>query len=314
MDPELIPILATACTGLFAAAVAYAGVVLAVRPRAPHDAPTGFEAVRRTHIRQGSGVYRLAEPWVDRLARFNRSRVKPEKLAALGRELRAAGTREPWHPEEYMAQNQLVAVFGGLFGAVFGWVLTETLVGLFAFALAFAWLLYQLLMGDPARRATARRRRLAERLPFAVDLMALMLEAGASFPEALTAVVNEYKGHPVGEVFGEVQRETALGRTRREAFLDLQQRLPDEDLSELIFAIVKGEELGTPLGQIFRTQADQMRLKFAQRQEKESAEAQVAIVFPGMVIMLACLLIIAAPFILQAMFGAGGGISGMLNG
>ena len=67
-----------------------------------------------------------------------------------------------------------------------------------------------------------------------------------------------------------------------------------------MFAINKGEELGTPLSAILREQAEQMRLKRSQRGEKAAAEAEVNIVFPGMVLMIACLLIVIAPIILPA--------------
>ena len=78
--------------------------------------------------------------------------------------------------------------------------------------------------------------------------------------------------------------------------------MPDDDVAELVFSINKGEEFGTPLAQTFRIQADQMRLKRTQWAEKAAGAAQVAIVLPGMIIMIACLLIIGAPFVLSALY------------
>jgi hypothetical protein len=43
-----------------------------------------------------------------------------------------------------------------------------------------------------------------------------------------------------------------------------------------------------------------MRLKRSQRGEKAAAEAEVSIIFPGMVLMIGCLLIVVAPFVLPA--------------
>ena len=45
-------------------------------------------------------------------------------------------------------------------------------------------------------------------------------------------------------------------------------------------------------------QAEQMRLKRSQRGEKAAAECEVKIIFPGMVLMIACLLVIITPIIL----------------
>ena len=41
-----------------------------------------------------------------------------------------------------------------------------------------------------------------------------------------------------------------------------------------------------------------MRIKRSQRGEKAAAEAQVNIVFPGMIVMIACLLVVIAPILL----------------
>jgi len=95
-----------------------------------------------------------------------------------------------------------------------------------------------------------------------------------------------------------VLRQISLGRPRNETLQALDERLQDDDVSEMVFAINKGEELGTPLSAILREQAEQMRLKRSQRGEKAAAEAQVNIVFPGMVVMIACLLVVIAPILL----------------
>jgi tight adherence protein C len=45
-----------------------------------------------------------------------------------------------------------------------------------------------------------------------------------------------------------------------------------------------------------------MRLRRAQWGEKAAAEAEVQIVFPGMLVMLACLIVVVAPMVLPAAF------------
>jgi pilus assembly protein TadC len=67
-------------------------------------------------------------------------------------------------------------------------------------------------------------------------------------------------------------------------------------------ALIEGQQLGTPLADILQTQANQMRQKRTQWAEKASAESEVALVFPAMLIMLGCLILIAAPFVLSALF------------
>lgn len=275
----------------------------------------GFEEQRRQRLRAGDMVYRQFEPLVDQLAEWNKKRSAaqqnklsvnktriPTRLERLGQNLVTAAEKLPWLPEEYLACRQIESVLAGLVGVVVGYQLfgnfiTGSVIGVLT-AIGYQYLMTALV----AKRALQRRRVIRERLPFCLDLMALMMEAGASFPESLAAAVKENQEHPLGKELGEVLRDANLGRTRKEALLALQQRLQDDDISDLAFALIKGDELGTPLSQNLRSLASQMLLKRSQWAEQESSEAQVIIVFPGMLIMVACLLIIVTPFILQAVY------------
>jgi len=153
---------------------------------------------------------------------------------------------------------------------------------------------------DVAGKTKTRLHRMRTRLPFVVDLLSLMMEAGATFPEALNTAIEQTADHPLGAELAEVRREINLGRPRADALEALRQRLDDETFSDLILAVNKGEELGTPLAAILRRQADQMRLRRAQWGEKAAAQATVKIVFPGMVVMLAAMIAVVGPVVLPA--------------
>jgi tight adherence protein C len=255
-----------------------------------------FERQRREELRAGNFIYRWFEPLVDELASIL-GRRQAKALAALQRDLVISREKLPWRPEEFLATKWLEGIAGGfvffLILWLAGWsttafVLGVGLAGLYGF------------LGPKFVRDKARKRisRIRVRLPFAVDLIALMMEAGGGFQECLQTTVVENGDHPLTEELSEVLRQISLGRPRHEALKALQDRLHDPDIDELVFAVNKGEELGTPLSAILRDQAEQMRLKRSQRGEKAAAEAQVSIVFPGMVVMIACLLVVIAPIVL----------------
>lgn len=264
-----------------------------------------FEKSRRIRLREKSLLYNWFEPLILELSEHTTSR-DPDLIANLKREIETAPEFPPWKPEEYLASKQLESILAAAAGALFGWVMgPENFASLILALLCGggAGLIYQRLMAGHVGNLSQRRiRQLKARLPFAVDLMAFMMESGASFQESMQTVVANNKNHPIAEELGEVIREISMGRPRNEALENLQYRLRDDDLSEMVFAINKGEEMGTPLSNILRTQADQMRLKRSQWMEKAAAEAQVSIVFPGMLIMVSCLFIVVAPFLLNAAF------------
>ena len=158
-----------------------------------------------------------------------------------------------------------------------------------------AWLLRHRL----AVRAAARLRLIKRRMPFLLDLLTLLMEAGSTFLNALAQAVDEFRGHPVAEEFGRVLADMNLGKTRVEAFQAMRDRLADDEITSIIGSILQGENLGTPLARIFRTQADVLRIKRTQRAEVVAGEAGVNMLLPGMLIMVATVLIILGPFLLN---------------
>lgn len=295
---EVLFVASSVALGLAVAWAAWTVLAMLTQPRRQRLRTVDFEDDRRGRLRTGSRIYRWLEPVVDALAGWRRGSRRAQGVQRL---LLLTREKLPWQAEEYLALVQLQGLLAGLAGMLLGLFLFESLVGGLLVGMGVAFGYQQVVLHQLAERGQRHLRALEQRLPFAIDLMALMMEAGASFPESMATVVRESAGHPLAEELGEVLREVSLGRPRHEALASLQQRLLHDDVSEIVYAVNKGEELGTPLAQILRSQAEQMRLKRSQRIEKASAEAQVNVVFPGMVIMVACLLLIVAPFILASL-------------
>jgi tight adherence protein C len=148
-------------------------------------------------------------------------------------------------------------------------------------------------------RAAVRLRQIKRRMPYLLDLLTLLMEAGATFLNALNQAVDEFRGHPVAEEFGRVLADMNLGKTRMEAFQTMRDRLADDEITSIIGTIIQGEHLGTPLARIFRSQADVLRVKRSQRAESIAGEAGVNMLMPAVLVMAATVLIILGPFLLN---------------
>jgi tight adherence protein C len=302
LNPMVPLVLASSATGLatwFALTLAGRGIYgLVSRSGLSSD----FERSRRQHLVEGNATYRTFESLVERLAAWDATHADPAKLAHLRSNLAASGIPLPWTPSEYRAAKMVEGGLLGIFLAALFTVLSKNpLFGAIP-GLVMALVLYQVGISDVASKVKARELTIRRPLPYVVDLMALMMEAGAGFPEALTTVAREFAGTPLGDEWGRVLRDIEMGRPRSEAIAALRDRIRSDDLAEIVFAINKGEELGTPLSQILKNQAAQLRIKRSQWIEKASAEAEVKIAFPGLVIMVACMLVVGTPFLLQGAF------------
>lgn len=259
----------------------------------------GDEQDRRRRLREGDDQYDKFEVLVDELAE-EFGKVPASAQERLRVDLTFASNL-PWRPAEYKANAAVKGMLVGymLFGLI--GLFIDPVLGLITGGL-LGFLIYMAQSRGVSDIAFRKRWKFKKRLPFAVDLMALMLQAGAVFVEALRTVTKESRNHPLGDELQKVLNETEMGRPRRESLESMDKRVNDPDLSELVFAVNRGEELGTKLSDIFSNMASTMRLKRSQWAEKAAGQAQVMIVFPGMLTMLACLLVVTTPFVLKAIY------------
>ncbi len=265
-----------------------------------------YEDQRLSRLRMQSKTYRLFEGHVAAIMRHLGSE-RDDTRKRLKLALRSDASTMDWMPREFIATK---IVEGVIVGCVV--LALVSLTGVWQLAILFGFglmLSYPFLsVQSVSRRFETRLRRQRVRFPFVIDQIALMMQAGENFEESLRSVAREDVDHPLTEELRRVLGDLTAGRTRREAFEDLKNRIPEPEIGELISSIIKAEELGTPLSTILSEQAEQMRVKRSQWGEKAAAEAEVQIVFPGMLVMVACLIVVLGPIMLPAVMnvlGAG---------
>lgn len=259
-----------------------------------------YDVSRINELRRISLLYRLLQPLIQSLAMLNR-RAFSDQLPEINRQILAAGHSRCWTAEEWLAKVEIQAAFWGIPiiyvstqimgppGLVLGLVLTAV-VGV-------------LLRRRLAKQAAYRLFQIKLRMPFLLDLLTLLMEAGSTFMNALRQACQEFRDHPVGVEFGRVLAEMNMGKSRMAALESLRERLSDDEITSIIGSIVQGEQLGTPLAILFRTQADFLRIKRTQRAETIAGEAAVKMLGPTVLIMAAVVIIILGPFILSFMTG-----------
>lgn len=294
-DPELR---ALACAVMGSALGVFAWWV--IRVLQTEDLEQGLEwrydISRINELRRISLFYRVFQPAIGLLARFNRAAFR-DGLPEIFREIQAAGLPRFWLPEEYLARCELIAMgLSPLYAYVcVSWFQLPGLLVAAALVILTAWILRRRL----ASRAQRRLHQIKRRMPFLLDLLTLLMEAGSTFLNAMTQAVSEFEGHPIAEEFGRVLTDMSLGKTRFEAFTAMRDRLNDDEITSIIGAILQGEQLGTPLARVFRSQADVLRIKRTQRAETIAGEAGVNMLLPGILIMVATVLIIIGPFMMN---------------
>ena len=258
-----------------------------------------YDISRINELRRTDVFYRLFQPAIQGLGRLNR-KIFAESLPTVQREIQVAGLPRFWLAEEYLGKIQLVSLFlTPVYVYVFFlWFGENGFVPAVMAVILTAWLLRRRL----ADRARSRLRQIKRRMPFLLDLLTLLMQAGSTFINAIRQSVEEFEGHPVAQEFGRVLADMNMGKTRSEAFVAMRNRLNDDEITSIINSILQGETLGTPLAGIFRTQADVLRIKRTQRAELVAGEAGVNMLLPGVLVMVSTVLIIVGPFLLNYLY------------
>ena len=175
------------------------------------------------------------------------------------------------------------------------------------FALPYALLLaFSFLQPVVWLRGTLKRRHLSiqKSLPFVLDLLTLSVEAGMDFISALQRNCKLRRLDPLNEELLRMTKEIQVGSSRKEALRNMADRVRQDDLKSVAYALIQADELGVSIGAILRIQSEQLRSRRFDRAEKLAAEAPVKMLGPLMLcIFPAVFIILLGPLIGQAMKG-----------
>jgi tight adherence protein C len=214
------------------------------------------------------------------------------------------------NPHQYSPDEYLVLCFAwGVIGAVGFWLGAwaflgqMTLMGMALFMVVgfvggffvcYLWL---------RERALHRLRDIARRLPYTLDLIAMAMDAGATFYEACSTVIRDEPDDPLNEELSILVREIDFGRSRQDALAHLGQRITVDGLDGIISAVLQAEALGTPLADVLKLQANLLRMRRSMRAERKAGEAAVKMLIPSMLILMCAVLIMFAPAIVRFVRG-----------
>ncbi len=152
-------------------------------------------------------------------------------------------------------------------------------------------------------RIKRRQKEIWKSLPDAFDLITASVEAGLGVDAAFSRVIEKVSG-PFAEELTRTMREVTMGRSRREAFIDMAERTGVEELRQLINAIVQAESMGISIGSVIRVQTGVIRTKRRQRAEEQAFKAPIKMVFPLVFFIFpAIMVVIGGPAVIQMMKG-----------
>lgn len=166
--------------------------------------------------------------------------------------------------------------------------------------LVFAPLAFFVPVSRLREQVRVRTEEIERRLPYALDVIIVCVEAGVGFEEAVARMIEASEpDHPLTEEFGLLRQELEFFDMQR-ALARMAERVPSDDLDRLVDAIIEGERQGTPYQRVLVNARDMIRRRQSTRIEKAASRAPTLMLLPTLFIMLSVLMILVGGVLLNA--------------
>lgn len=200
--------------------------------------------------------------------------------------------------ESFFAGRLAVSLMGLLLGPIILPFSTKTslIVGL-----ALGWFATSAWLKKSARE---RKEAIEKSLPNTFDWLALTVEAGIDFAEAVKRISQRIKKGPLKEELTLLNVKMGMGIPRRDAMLEMVRRAPVPSFVSSVSLIIQADRMGTSIGPVLKSQAERLRGERLARAEKKGAlAAQKALLPLTFCIMPATFVVVFGPLVVRILTG-----------
>lgn len=246
---------------------------------------------------QRSRSERVVKPWLNKLQGLAGGATPKRRVEALHELATTAGLARTWSPQR-IGTARTISILTGLLLALGFWRAIGGKEGI-VFAVivaAIGWKGFDVYLTN---RARSRQEAITMDLPDVADQVAISVQAGLSFEQAIRRTVDSTDG-PLAEELARFLHDTRVGLPRQVAFKNLQERVDVPDMTSFVRAIAQAEKTGVSIAEILQIQADELREKRKQRAEERAMKLPVLMLLPLVTCILPPLLIVLlGPAVIQ---------------
>jgi len=249
---------------------------------------------------------RVVKPWLEKVNSLVTGATPQKRIAKLHDMAVTGGIAQTWTPQR-IAMARTISLASGVTLGLLAW---RTVSGgrgilLAAILVAIGWRGFDTYLTN---RARARQEAIQAELPDIADQIAITVQAGLSFEQAIARTVDSTEG-PLSDELGRFLHDVRLGASRTGAFKGLQERADVPDMTNFVRAIAQAEKTGVSIADVLQIQADELRTKRRQRAEERAMKLPVLMLLPLVTCILPPLLmVLLGPAVIQIMengLGAG---------
>jgi len=137
-------------------------------------------------------------------------------------------------------------------------------------------------------------------LPHVIDLLNICVGAGLDFMVAVGRVIQEFRQCVLIDELKVLMQEIQMGSARRDALKNLSTRINSPEIISFARTLIQADRMGTPIGEVLKMQAEEIRLRRFQIGEEMALKAPIKLLFPLLFFILpVVLIIVAGPILIQ---------------
>jgi len=241
---------------------------------------------------------RILKPvWV-KVRKFVWMKMSSHSTATLNQKLMAAG-----YPFKWTAVD--VRMMQGILGLLFFFISLlfissgedrgqVFLLALLSGGLGAMYPTYYLQMKKKQRVAAIEKA-----MPDFFDIVNVSIEAGLGLDAALLKVCKEMKG-PLSDEFLQGIDKMKLGKSRREVFSGIRDRIPSQGFQSVMNALIQADQLGIGMAKVLRAQTRRIREQQRQKAKEKAMKAPVKMMIPMVLFIFPTLFIVLlGPVVIQ---------------
>jgi tight adherence protein C len=235
--------------------------------------------------RRSSALWQLIREFYARFAYINAFLPFPRYRNYVERMIRESDREGQTSFEEFVAMQELLGIGLPLFTYFCAW--DSLLVALLAGAAGF----YAPIIRLDADRKRRQRKILAD-LPYMMDLLTLSVEAGADFIFSIQNIIDNFPERPLKKELRTLLHNIRSGNSRRDAMTKMKDRLQLFEVTSLVSALIRADEMGTGLVNVLRLQSVSIKNKRAQQRREAAKRASTMMTIPLVLFIFPCMFIL----------------------
>jgi len=254
------------------------------------------EERRRARLANSSIIYNWFGGLVRAISLFEDS-LPSQVIQAVHLQLARTSHAAIWTTGEWIAATALEALTAGIgLSVASGVTILSLKQSIFCGVIAAAVYGYAA-WRSLCRRAKKRLGSIRTRLPFAIDSMALAMESGAGMQDAITLAAQSCPATEIGKDLAEIVADVRLGQPLADSLGAWKSRLCDSMVDEFVMAATTCVQLGAGVSDVLLGMSKRMRERRSHEIETAVGRAQIQLYYPGTLLLVVCMVVVAAPFV-----------------